>query len=350
MAVEDRTRNHRGTTAAASGPLAALPPADRELAIAVATLLVDTVGVFANGVTRFVYEQVPNLPTDADAVKALEIHAEANALEVLTSLRAELPPDAYQAPREAIAHADYLRSRGIPFDSLLAIYRHGFGVFRELITSEIRRRTGDPGQVQRVANVFDGYGFPFVMSTLRRLSYEWGGNSAGWTPGPGDAEFVSDATHRAAELIRLGAEREGRWTAATVAESGARARARAELEHFADRLEDGVREYGLSDRLAQAKTSVTLTLRDEPDLAVSVMLDRSPVEVIDGEAPTAAQIYIASTDLNRIWSPQFYLPMAIAKGRVRTVGPAREFLRILPIIRSFGGNAAGHGSHETIAA
>jgi hypothetical protein len=39
-------------------------------------------------------------------------------------------------------------------------------------------------------------------------------------------------------------------------------------------------------------------------------------------------------DLRRIWSIDFYLPMAIAKGRVRIAGPVRKFLRIVPILRA----------------
>jgi hypothetical protein len=45
-------------------------------------------------------------------------------------------------------------------------------------------------------------------------------------------------------------------------------------------------------------------------------------------------MWIASVDLQRIWSPDFYLPMAIAKGRVRIAGPIRKFLRIVPILRT----------------
>ena len=42
---------------------------------------------------------------------------------------------------------------------------------------------------------------------------------------------------------------------------------------------------------------------------------------------------IASFDLDRLWSPEFKLPMAVARGRVLASGPARKFMRIIPILR-----------------
>ena len=101
-------------------------------------------------------------------------------------------------------------------------------------------------------------------------------------------------------------------------------------------LDEGVHSKGLDDRLALATTTVTITLADEPDLSTTLLLDRSPIEIVDGAADSEARMWIASVDLQRIWSGDFYLPMAIAKGRVRIRGPIRKFLRIVPILRAVG--------------
>jgi hypothetical protein len=63
------------------------------------------------------------------------------------------------------------------------------------------------------------------------------------------------------------------------------------------------------------------------------LLDRSPIEVVDGLVDAEARMWIASVDLTRMWSPDFYLAMAITKGRLRVEGPVRKFLRIVPTLR-----------------
>jgi len=74
-------------------------------------------------------------------------------------------------------------------------------------------------------------------------------------------------------------------------------------------------------------------LADEPDLSVTILLDRSPIEVVDGVIDAEARMWIASVDLTRMWSSDFYLAMAITKGRLRVEGPVRKFLRIVPTLR-----------------
>jgi hypothetical protein len=119
----------------------------------------------------------------------------------------------------------------------------------------------------------------------------------------------------------------------TPEQSHARQEAERTLEDFAETIETGVREHGLSDRLRLADTTISINLADEEDLAVTILLDRSPIEVVDGTVDAEAQMWIASVDLTRIWSPDFYLAMAITKGRLRVEGPVRRFLRIVPILR-----------------
>jgi hypothetical protein len=82
-----------------------------------------------------------------------------------------------------------------------------------------------------------------------------------------------------------------------------------------------------------ADTTVEVSLADEPDLSVTLLLDRTPIEVVDGAGDAEVRIRIASFDLAHVWSEDFQLPMAIVRGRVRVGGPVRKFLRVVPILR-----------------
>ena len=81
---------------------------------------------------------------------------------------------------------------------------------------------------------------------------------------------------------------------------------------------------------------MTLTLADEPTCVCTLLLDRTPIEVAEGAADGEAQLSIASVDLERIWSRDFHLSIAIARGRATVSGPIRKFLRVVPILRRAG--------------
>src|SRR5439155_11257110 len=80
-------------------------------------------------------------------------------------------------------------------------------------------------------------------------------------------------------------------------------------------------------------TTLTVTLAEKQELSVTPLLNSNPVEVLVRELESEARMWIASVDLERIWSPDFYLPMAITNGRVRMEGPLRKFLRVVPMLR-----------------
>jgi hypothetical protein len=316
--------------------LGVLTTADQELVWTVATLLTDAVQSFAVSVTQFLYERLTELPKDDALVTALEDHAYADAHEVLSTLRAGMGPMAHETPVEALAHARYLRQRGVGLQSLVAIYKYGFSMFRELLAVEIRERATDPAQAARILAAADAYSFPFVGKAMHRLAVEFGSFDGGWRPTPDDPVLADEASLAQAHRLREEQLARGSWLARSPELSRARQDAEETLRSFVALLEEGVSTKGLDDRLALASTTVAITLADEPDLSTTLLLDRSPIEIVDGAVDSEARMWIASVDLRRMWWGDFYLPMAIAKGRVRVSGPIRKFLRVVPILRAVG--------------
>ena len=113
----------------------------------------------------------------------------------------------------------------------------------------------------------------------------------------------------------------------------ARDQAAQSLEHFGSTVAASADNELLSRRLALADTTVRIDLADEEDLSLTLLLDRTPVEVVDGSTEAEVSITIASIDLGRLFTEDFHLPMAIARGRVLPRGPVRKFLRVMPIVR-----------------
>jgi hypothetical protein len=320
--------------------LGALTPEDQELVWTVATLLTDAVRAFAVSVTEFLYDRLTELPKDEALVTALEDHAYADAHEVLSTLRAGIEPTAHETPVEAVAHARYLRQRGVGLQTLIAIYKLGFSMFREMLAAEIRARAADAAQASRLLAAADAYSFPFVSKATGRLAYEFGSFDGGWTPTSADPALSDNESRAQACRLREQQLARGAWLASSPELSRARRDAEEILDSFVRTLREGVASKRLDDRLALASTTVTITLADEPDLSTTLMLDRSPIEIVDGAVDSEAAMWIASADLQRIFWGDFYLPMAIANGRVRVRGTIRKFLRVVPILRSVGGPLA----------
>jgi hypothetical protein len=249
-------------------------------------------------------------------------------------LRAGLPLTAHETPAEALANARYLRARGIGLSTVIGIYKYGYAMFRQVVGYELAARAGgDPAQMARIGQAADQYMFAYVGQCTTRLAAEYGVVDGGWHPSADDEVLNEPTALDAARRLREAQVAAGTWLAATPEESHARQVTERTLEDFAETIESGVREHGLSDRLKLADTTISITLADEPDLSVTILLDRSPIEVVDGVVDAEARMWIASVDLTRIWSPDFYLAMAITKGRLRVEGPVRKFLRIVPVLR-----------------
>lgn len=316
---------------------------DREISWEVATLLLDVVPAWAASASAYMLDRLPALSPDRAMVAALTDHAEANAREVLTTLRAGMDRQAHVTPAEALVHARYLHQRGVGLGVLMDAYRLAFPMFREMLAVELRERASDEAQSHRLIAAADAYAFPFIATTSNRISFEFGSVAGGWTPTADDPAMVRAETIARAHQLRSERLAAGAWIADTIDGSGAPARAAADLEHFLRTIESGVAEAGLHDRVAQAATTVTITLADEPARACTLLLDRVPIELVRGVTDGECTVSIASVDLARLWSTDFHLAMAIAKGRVAITGPVRKFLRVVPILR-----AAGRGYHEPI--
>ena len=314
-------------------PAGELTDEDQALVWSVATLLLDVVPAFSEAVTRCIHDQLPSLPRDEEHDASLQAIARAGPRELLTTLRAGMPASAHETPVEMLAHARYVRKRGLGLRSLIDIYQVGFPMFRNVVQRELEERAKDGAQFERVAAAADDYAFAFIGTALARQAVEFGSHDGGWTPAPGDPALDNAAAAEGARALREEQLARGTWLRARPEESHARRQAECALDVFAATIERGVRGHDMSRLLTLADTTLTVTLADEQDLSVTLLLDRSPVEVLDGELESEARMWIASVDLERIWSPDFYLPMAITNGRVRMEGPLRKFLRVVPMLR-----------------
>jgi phospholipid/cholesterol/gamma-HCH transport system ATP-binding protein len=92
-----------------------------------------------------------------------------------------------------------------------------------------------------------------------------------------------------------------------------------------------------------AGTSVRIELTDNPGLAITLVLDRSNVQVMSGSHPAEVELTMASIDLEKLAAGELSLAMGIARGQVRATGPVRKFLRVEPIVREVW---ARHGHHN----
>jgi hypothetical protein len=312
---------------------AQLTPADEQQVRGLATLLIDIIPAFSFAAAEHLQEQLPELPKDAETVAATQATAAGNPREVLSMLRAGLPPSAHETPAEALTHARYLKGRGVGLSTVIGVYKYGYAMFRAVVGTELAARAEDPAQMARIARASDEYMFAYVGQVTARLAAEYGVVDGGWYPSADDEVLTHPASLDAARRLREAQIALGTWLASTPEESHARLQTERTLEDFARTIESGVHEHELSDRLRLADTTINITLADEPDLSVSILLDRSPIEVLDGVIDAEARIWIASVDLTRMWSPDFYLAMAITKGRLRIEGPIRKFLRIVPTLR-----------------
>jgi hypothetical protein len=316
-----------------AGGFAELTASDQQQVRGLATLLIDVIPSFSVAAAEHLGQELPELPNDAETVASTQATAAGNPREVLSMLRAGLPPSAHETPAEALAHARYLKSRGVGLSTLIGVYQYGFAMFRAVVGDELAARAEDEAQMARIAKASDEYMFAYVGQVTTRLAAEYGVVDGGWHPCAQDAVLTHPASLEAAHGLREEQLARGTWLAATPEESRARLQTERMLEDFAQTIESGVREHELGDRLKLADTTINITLADEPDLSVTILLDRSPIEVVEGVVDAEARIWIASVDLTRMWSEDFYLAMAITKGRLQVEGPVRKFLRVVPTLR-----------------
>jgi hypothetical protein len=313
----------------------ALTANEQDLVRVCATSLLEIVPPFAVDMARHIHEEVPELGGvgDATALEATRISCEANVREMFTMLRAGLSASAQETPTDALDYARLMRRRGVGLDALLVAYEYGLAMFQPVVVQEFERRIEDKSRLEPVLDSVRGFAFSYIARVGDRLTAEYGRPRTGWMPAPTDPIWTNDKSVKAGEQFLAS---QGTRSDPDRALSAAYMHAEEIVDRFCTLIEEASGNARLSERLALAKTTVRISLLDEEGLATTLLLDRDPIEVTDGNTPGEVEIGISSGDLERVFSRDFHLAMAIARGRVTATGPVRQFLRVIPIICSLG--------------
>jgi hypothetical protein len=318
---------------AVANPAALLTPQDIELIRRVATNVWDYVDEFSHIFSRTLHERMPELGSidDTAAVAITRKSSIGSMHEFLAIMRAGIfAPEAIETAPEALEHVRYLQSRGIGLGLAIRWYHTGVSMFEPLVVAEFERCAPDNATLEKMKGLIRQFLFVFVDQLTKRLAAEYGVTEReNWVHDP-DAPVLhdstlADVTHRFLTEFR---RKDG-----AAAPTAARRHCEEALERFCAAMETAAADPRLTHRLARANTTVHLALADEPDLDVTLLLDREPIEVVDGDTPADVDVTIASVDLDRLCSPDFHLAMAIARGRVHYEGNVRRFLRVTPVVR-----------------
>ena len=249
-------------------------------------------------------------------------------------------------PVQALEYARFLRGRGAGYDAVTASYQYGVAMFRDVLALEL------PLRIERRRSGCSGSRRPPTSScspTSGRSSTGCSRSSTpvrvAWHPTAADEVFDNPASQEAARRFRRRADRRrslaGRDARAIRRPRGVRAGAGGVRGDDRGR---GASDPELSRRLSLAETTVEFVLADDPDLSITLLLDRTPIEVhrdCGRETPRSSCGSPASTSTH-LCSGEFKLAMAIARGRVIATGPVRKFLRVVPVL--------GHSALATTAA
>lgn len=89
-----------------------------------------------------------------------------------------------------------------------------------------------------------------------------------------------------------------------------------------------------SDRLGRTGTSVRISLREAPDEVLTLLLDRQPPELHQGDEVTVTEssLDIEAPALAGILDRSVRMAVAVIDGRATYDGPIRKFLRVMPIL------------------
>lgn len=312
------------------------PTADSELLHRVATQMFEVVPDFAPVFTKQLLKQVPDLGSvdDPVAYEATRKSAVGSMYELLCITRAGLTdPKIIETSPEALEHVRYLRHKGMGYGTVLRFYHIGISMFEPLMGHVLEQMVDDKATMERMAGPLRGFIFTYVDRITQRLAIEFGGEreGEGWVADPDDKIWHNeDAISAVQEFMQ---QRDREKTDPTDG-SGARKYAEDALERFSQAMEAASRDERLSSVLGRSDTTVRIHLLDEPDLSITLLLDRSPIEVVDDDSAEAeTDVGIVSVDLARLYSPDFHLPMAMARGRATYTGPVRKFLRVTPVVR-----------------
>jgi hypothetical protein len=289
---------------------------------------------FAPVFTRQLLKRVPELGSvdDEASFEANRKSALGSMYEFICIARAGLTePSAIETSPEALEHLRFLQARGVGMKSLMRFYHVGLSMFGPLMLHELERVAPDRATVDAMSAQLSNFVFTYVDQITKRLAAEYGTERDGWVADPDDPVWHDPDS--VAEVNRFIGEISAKERAQTAIGAAACAYTEAALDRFCSAMEAAAQDERLSSVLARADTTVRICLADDPELCVTLLLDRNPIEVVESEGPAEVEIWIVSVDLARLYSPDFHLSMAISRGRVKYTGPVRKFLRVTPVVR-----------------
>jgi hypothetical protein len=118
---------------------------------------------------------------------------------------------------------------------------------------------------------------------------------------------------------------------------------RAVLAAFHSVVLDAADDQDLARRLTAAQTVVQIHFTDAPPLTLTLMLDRDPIEAVEGEVGQAeVHVFARTEDVHRVFTGEAQLPVLILRGEASYNGPVRKFLRVLPIVRRMSDSYRAH--------
>lgn len=302
----------------------------------------DIVEDVAPVIARQMIGKVPALGPidDEQAFNATRTSALGSMYELLCITRAGLDgPGVIETSPEALEHLRFLKRRGAGFRTVMGFYRIGFAMFEPLMAAQLNRFAPDRPTYDRIAGPMRQFIFTYVDQITRRLAVEYGIERDDWIPDPADPVWHDpESVEVIAQYIRAEGAR------GHVEPDGAAARryTSSALDRFCHAIETAADDPRLSSVLSRANTTVRIQLADDPELGVTLLLDRDPVELVDDAIDAEVSLNIVSVDLARLHSSDFHLPMAIVRGRVGYEGPIRKFLRVTPVIRHASPAPASH--------
>ena len=313
-----------------------LSPHDEELVRLCATNLLELVPPLAQAMGKHIHRQVPELGgvEDATAVDATRKSCEANMREMCIMLRAGLPAAAHETPTDALQYVRFMRSRGVGYTAVLRAYQLGVAMFQPVAATEFERAAEDPAALHRTLEAVRKFVWIYIDRVTERLGEEYGARVERRAQIDDPVWSDPQSAEAAAKFQEEMAAREIDPSKRTTSE--ARLQAQGSLERFSDAIEAAIEDEQIARKLGQAETTLRIELADEPDLSVTLALHEDGVSVGAGTHSAEVNLVLSSVDLERLWSRDFNLAMAIARGRVRVNGPVRKFLRVMPIIRQLG--------------
>lgn len=90
----------------------------------------------------------------------------------------------------------------------------------------------------------------------------------------------------------------------------------------------------IGQRLANSRTSVAFHLSDAEPLAMTIYLDRVPIEAEpDARSDADVDVWGKTDSLAKIFLGRDHMALMIARGEIEFEGPVRRVLRAVPIMR-----------------